>query len=165
MLLHHVRGAKNYRDMRIVQGIEYSSFKTACVARGIVENDQEIQFCFQEAIVSAGASELRRLLVTFLLYNTPTFLDQFWDTFKDELISDYVYEGFAVPVAITKAMNHINQLLEEEGKTISDYEGLPEVDILEPQEVDLQDDGAYEPFVEGVEDQLTTSQRRYRNFI
>ena len=50
LLLLHVRGATSYEDLRSVNGVVLGSFQEACIAKGLMENDQEWDRAIQEAI-------------------------------------------------------------------------------------------------------------------
>ena len=44
-LLTVVRGATSFESLRTYQGIEHSTYKEACLARGLLEDDQEWRLC------------------------------------------------------------------------------------------------------------------------
>ncbi|XP_072066853.1 uncharacterized protein [Arachis hypogaea] len=50
LLLNYVRGSTCYEDIRTIDGVVYSSFKDACYARGLLDDDKE----YVEAIVEAS---------------------------------------------------------------------------------------------------------------
>ncbi|XP_072060161.1 uncharacterized protein [Arachis hypogaea] len=58
LLLNCVRGPTCYEDIRTIDGVVYSSFKDACYARGLLDDDKE----YVEAIVEASYWAQRRLL-------------------------------------------------------------------------------------------------------
>ncbi|KAF5177418.1 hypothetical protein FRX31_032995, partial [Thalictrum thalictroides] len=41
ILLNHVKGAKDYKDLRTYNGVTYNTFKEACMARGLLDDDGE----------------------------------------------------------------------------------------------------------------------------
>ena len=49
MLLHIVQGATSYEDLTIVNGILYSNFIEACLARGLVDDANEWHEALAEA--------------------------------------------------------------------------------------------------------------------
>ena len=55
MLLMVVRGALSYEDVRTYEGIVYNTFREACQARGLIGDDSEWAFLFDEAIRWASA--------------------------------------------------------------------------------------------------------------
>ena len=48
-LLTVVRGSTSFKDLKSFQGVEYPTFKEACLACGLLEDDQEWRLCLQEA--------------------------------------------------------------------------------------------------------------------
>ncbi|PIA60444.1 hypothetical protein AQUCO_00300153v1 [Aquilegia coerulea] len=41
ILLNHIKGAKNFRDLKTYNNITYNTFKEACLARGLLDDDGE----------------------------------------------------------------------------------------------------------------------------
>lgn len=68
MLLNIVRGPRNYEDIKTVNGLTYPTFKAACYALGLLDDDKEWNDCLQEASNWATGYQLRQLFVTLLLY-------------------------------------------------------------------------------------------------
>ena len=67
LLLTSVRGPISFEDIRTVNGILYPTFREACVALHLVEDDREWGRCFAEANLFATGTNLRRLFLTALL--------------------------------------------------------------------------------------------------
>ena len=68
LLLMIVKGARGYNDLKTYNGITYGTFKEACAARGLLQDDNEWYAAFNEAINWATAPQLRNLFVTLLAY-------------------------------------------------------------------------------------------------
>ncbi|KAF8414326.1 hypothetical protein HHK36_002327 [Tetracentron sinense] len=51
MLLHIVRGAQDYKDLRTINEVEYPTFKAACKALGLLEDDNEWDQALTEATI------------------------------------------------------------------------------------------------------------------
>ena len=49
MLLSIVRGATSFENLCTVDGFLYPSFKEACIALGLLQNDEEWDQCLKEA--------------------------------------------------------------------------------------------------------------------
>lgn len=65
IFLHTVKGACSFQELRTFESIIHPSFKDACLARGLLENDEEWDLCLQEAItMTTSANLLRQLFVT-----------------------------------------------------------------------------------------------------
>ena len=69
VLLHHVRGATSWDDIRTVNSHVYSTMKEACVARGLLQDDREWDLCMAEASLTQTASSLGSLFAMILDFN------------------------------------------------------------------------------------------------
>jgi hypothetical protein len=67
MLLMIVKGARSYGDVRTFNTRVYNTFREACEACGLLENDNELNLIFDEAIVYASSYQLRQMFVMILL--------------------------------------------------------------------------------------------------
>ena len=63
-----VAGAKSFSHLRTVNGIVYDRYQGACVAMGLLEDDQEWIQCFSECITFATGAALRVLFATAVLH-------------------------------------------------------------------------------------------------
>jgi hypothetical protein len=68
MLLIIVKGAQSYDDIKAYKGIIYNTFKEACAARGLLNNDNEWYWTFSEAASWVTSYQLRQLFITMLLF-------------------------------------------------------------------------------------------------
>ncbi|XP_019159056.1 PREDICTED: uncharacterized protein LOC109155840 [Ipomoea nil] len=78
-LLNLVRGATCYKDLRIVEGVQYSSFRDACYARGLLADDKEYVDAINEASKWASATSMRRLFITMLTSNVLIRPEVVWE--------------------------------------------------------------------------------------
>jgi hypothetical protein len=68
MLLMIVKGATSYEDLRTYNGTVYQTFKEACAARGLLQDDEEWYRTFDEVTTWATSLQLRYLFTTMLLF-------------------------------------------------------------------------------------------------
>src|SRR5438270_13991978 len=68
MLLSIVRGATSFENLRTVDGFLYPSFKEACIALGLLQNDEEWDQCLKEAGQIQTGMQLRILFATLLYF-------------------------------------------------------------------------------------------------
>jgi hypothetical protein len=54
MLLNCVKGATSYKHLQIVDGIEHDTFKNACIAMGLLEDDNKWHQALEEAGIWAS---------------------------------------------------------------------------------------------------------------
>ena len=91
MLLNHVTGATCYQDIRTYNNIIYDNFKEACIARGILGDDNEWHLCLQEAAEIQTGVELRNLFA--LILSTCDVVDplKLWEKNIEFLCEDILY--------------------------------------------------------------------------
>ena len=78
LLLNHVTGATSYADLRTVDGDTLPSFREAAQMRGLLEADDTIDECLNEAAIYQMPSALRRLFATILVYCEPNDVVELW---------------------------------------------------------------------------------------
>ncbi len=54
MLLNYIKGATSYEHLRTMDGIEHDTFKDACIAMGLLEDDNEWHQALEEIIIWAS---------------------------------------------------------------------------------------------------------------
>jgi hypothetical protein len=68
MLLHIVRGATSFSEIRIVGGHEYPTFRLACQSLGLHGDDQEWSYALDDAAQWTTPYQLKQLFVIILLF-------------------------------------------------------------------------------------------------
>ena len=64
-----------FEDIRIVDGVIHNSFKDACYALGLLQDDKEFIDAIFEANSWASATYIRRLFVVLLISNNMSRLE------------------------------------------------------------------------------------------
>lgn len=126
ILLHHVPGAISFEFLKTYRNVTYRTFKEACTARGLLNNESEYLECLKEASQSRGGKNLRSLFVTILAYNNPSNVLNIWNELQEDFIEDYY--TLAREDAISKALNDIDEQLQKCGTNIKNYD-LPEYEV------------------------------------
>lgn len=84
-----VKGATDYKDIRTYNGKLYQTFKEACVARGLLNDDKEWYNTFEEAASWATSAQLRNLFVIMVTYcemkNENEFFNKTWRKMIDDI--------------------------------------------------------------------------------
>lgn len=106
MLLNIVRGPHNYEDIKTINGVTYPTFKAACYALGLLDDDKEWNDCLQEASNWATGYQLRQLFVTLLLYCEVSDPLQLWENNWELLADDISYR-------LRKLFNHQSLVLSD----------------------------------------------------
>lgn len=68
MLLHIMKGARDYPELRTISGHQYDTFQDACEALGLLGDDREWSHAMSDAAHWALPYQLRQLFVTLLLF-------------------------------------------------------------------------------------------------
>ncbi|PWZ43652.1 putative ubiquitin-like-specific protease 1B [Zea mays] len=103
LLLNHVTGATSYVDLRTVDGDTLPSFREAAQRRGLLEADNTIDECLNEAALYQMPSALRRLFATILVYCEPNDVAELWQRHLDTMSEDYH--------RITQSKTHLQQMV------------------------------------------------------
>lgn len=82
-LLTICKGCKSFEDLRTFDGVLYPTFKAACLARGLLESDDEWCMCLQEAAFQKNGRQLRQLFVIILVFYEPIYPRQLWEKFSN----------------------------------------------------------------------------------
>lgn len=132
LLLHKVPGPQGYEDLRIVDGHHYPTFVDAAKARGLLDNDDEYDYCLQEAIGHmTSASQLRQLFVTILIFGMPSHPGLLWEQHSSSLCDDYQWHYIANNIdvdmdrCIAESLRDIHSLLAQHNWGLDDFYGMP----------------------------------------
>ena len=124
-LLTVVKGPRSFEELRTVDGIVYPTFRDACLARGILENDGEWRQCLLEASIMQTGSSLRQLFATILLFCSPSQPEILWQEFRQHICDDLLHQlrtaGFENPVeddAYDYGLFLLDQILQQSGQSL-----------------------------------------------
>ncbi|XP_031108559.1 ATP-dependent DNA helicase PIF1-like [Ipomoea triloba] len=134
-LLNLVRGPTSFEEIKCVDGKQYMSFRDACYARGLIEDDKEYVDAILEASLWATAYLLRKLFVTLLTSSSMSKPKIVWEAVWIHLAEDAEYQarrtlGFP-DVVLTDtqkknyALTEIDKLLSSCNKSLQDYPPMP----------------------------------------
>ncbi|WOG92309.1 hypothetical protein DCAR_0311572 [Daucus carota subsp. sativus] len=70
MLLMRKKGCLGFEDIRTVDGVVYDTFKEACGAMGLLQDDNQWHEALSENSHSAFPHQLREMFVNILAHNT-----------------------------------------------------------------------------------------------
>jgi len=90
-LLTVVKGPTSFENLRMFGGITYPTFREACLARGLLEDDGEWRQCLLEASVMQTGERLRDLFATLLLFCSPAKPELLWNEFREYICDDLRY--------------------------------------------------------------------------
>ncbi|XP_019188939.1 PREDICTED: uncharacterized protein LOC109183302 [Ipomoea nil] len=87
-LLNIVRGPKGFQDIRTVNGVEYLTFRDACYAHGLLDDDKEYIDAINEARYWSTAHSLRKLFVVLLTSSSIIRPENVWNQVWQHLCED-----------------------------------------------------------------------------
>ena len=91
LLLTVAKGPKSFEDLRTLDNITYPTFREACIARGLLNDDGEWRQCLLEASTMQTGAQLRNLFATLLLFCCPTKPELLWNEFCHHICDDLRY--------------------------------------------------------------------------
>jgi hypothetical protein len=135
LLLTVVAGAQSFEDLRSFNGALYPTYKDACYARGLLEDDREWDQCLREASQMQTGSALRSLFAVILLSCFPASPEILWDRFKEHICDDlrrqlqrlpqYQDHEFDDEKIHDYGLHLLNKILMRSGKTLADFPNMP----------------------------------------
>ena len=93
LILHRVKGAKSFDDLKKFEGMSYSSFTETAIAMGLVENDKEIFNAFDEACSTMFPHQLRSYFAWYLMINKLSLAKIIWEKYKTNFCEDFMKNG------------------------------------------------------------------------
>jgi len=90
-LLNYVKGPTSYDELKTVDNIKYNTFKEACFARGLLDDDKEFIDAIIEASLWGTGAYLRRMFSTLMVNGQLTRPEVVWNSTSDNLIDDVLY--------------------------------------------------------------------------
>jgi hypothetical protein len=90
-LLSVVRGPRSWDDLYTYGGTRYSTFREACLARGLLEDDGEWDQCLAEAAHMQTGSSLRRLFCIILQFCEPAHPERLWNRYRENICDDVAF--------------------------------------------------------------------------
>jgi len=133
LLLTTVPGATSFEYLCTFEGTLFQTFKDACIARGLLEDDSEWHQCLSEARHMATGYQLRHLFVTILRDCIPIDPRRLWEEFADHICDDlarqlarlHIRENPTPEEVRDYGLYLIEWLLSPSGKTLKDFQGMP----------------------------------------
>ncbi|XP_019179269.1 PREDICTED: uncharacterized protein LOC109174490 [Ipomoea nil] len=134
-LLNIVRGPTSYKDIRTVNSVEYLTFRDACYAHGLLDDDKEYIDAINEASYWSSAHSLRKLFVVLLTSSSIIRPENVWNQVWEHLSEDAQHyqkrvlkQQDLVLTAEEKknfALIELENLLGQQNKSLKDYPPMP----------------------------------------
>jgi hypothetical protein len=123
LLLTHVEAPTSFEDLLCFHDVVYPTYKAACIARGLLEDDTEWENCLQEATVIALPKQIRRLFATLLVFGQPLDPLSLLKTHIDAMSDDWRNDQNRY----CKAILSIEEYLSSSGKHLTDFFNIEEL--------------------------------------
>jgi hypothetical protein len=140
MLLNCVKGATSYKHLRIVDGREHNTFKDACIAMGLLANNNEWDQALEEVSVWASGRQLHDMFASMLMFcevtNPRQLWDAHWDSLSDDIEAMTRCERANPTVTLFEdvlkdhALYEIDQVLMRNGHCLEDFPTLPKSNCM-----------------------------------
>ncbi|XP_016199851.1 uncharacterized protein LOC107640862 [Arachis ipaensis] len=96
LLLNFVRGPTSYEEIRTIDGVLYSTFRDACYAQGLLDDDKEYIDAIEEASHWGSGEYLRKLFATLLFSNSMNRPEHVWERTWRILSDDVLFRQRAL---------------------------------------------------------------------
>jgi hypothetical protein len=140
MLLNCVKGATSYEHLRIVDGREHDTFKDACIAMGLLADDNEWDQALEEADVWASTRQLPDMFASMLMFcevtNPKQLWDAHWESLSDDIETMTRCERANPTITLSedalkdRALYEIDQVLMRNGHRLEDFPMLPKCNYI-----------------------------------
>ena len=91
MLLVNVSGPRSFQELKIVDGIAHATFRSACQALNLLENDQQWDICINDACNTAHPNQIRALFAIILTACSPSSPTELWDKYRSQMAEDILH--------------------------------------------------------------------------
>ncbi len=133
-LLTTVKGPTSWENLRSFDGTSHRTFHAACLARGLLENDDEWRQCLHEASLTHLGDSLHQLFCLILIHCAPSQPDVLWTDFCDNLCNDLARRLQRLrpqhgPIPLDDIHNFglflIDKNLRQQGSSLSSFPSMP----------------------------------------
>ncbi|XP_058729905.1 uncharacterized protein LOC131601957 [Vicia villosa] len=144
LLLTIQKGCTSYNDIKTVDGTIHKTFKEACIALGLLQNDKEFVDAIIEASHLASGNQMRRLFVMLLFMDSMTNPFVVWEATWKLLCDGILYDarkrlnnpGLQIMDDDLKnlCLIEFERLLSMNGKSLDNIESMPQPSNSEMQQ-------------------------------
>ncbi|XP_066933783.1 uncharacterized protein [Clytia hemisphaerica] len=120
-------GATSFEYLRTFDGEIYPTFREACLARGLLADDNLWVETLNEVVHVATPVKIRRTFCTILIHGEPNNPAELWESFKEHMIQDFLRHHSELQ-AEQMTLSNIANMLHQFGKSLQDF-NLPDFDI------------------------------------
>ncbi|XP_021986432.1 uncharacterized protein LOC110882810 [Helianthus annuus] len=136
ILLNKVKGPKSFEEIRTVNGQAFLTFRDACYARGLLDDNKEYIEAIKEAYYTGLGYYLRNLFATMLASNTLSRPEHVWENTWEYLSDGILYnhqkllriEGLSLPEEQIRNLTllEIERYLLRNNSSLSRFPSMPQ---------------------------------------
>jgi hypothetical protein len=160
LLLTKIKGAEatSFEDLMCYNRLDHGSYKSACLARGFIRDDSEWVKCMEEAVMLSLPDAIRTLFARILAHCAPAKPLELWDRFNASMSEDFAREH-RTEIALNLTLRDIAEKLTHEGKRLSDFASLPQLESLHFSEAEINADEELNKALDFYSTKLTDEQK------
>jgi len=91
LLLTKICGATSFEDIRTIRSVLHATFKSACMALGLLDDDGEWHAALTEASTWASGVQLPNMFCSILMFSEIADPVKLWDTHWVHIIDDLLH--------------------------------------------------------------------------
>lgn len=121
ILLNHIRGRLSFDHFKTITSVIAPAFCEAATLHGLLQSDNSLEDCLEEASVYQMPHSLRQLFATIIVYCNPTNPRKLWEQFEQDMSMDFQRDNTNSTYIRTKVLWIISFTLESVGKDIDTF--------------------------------------------
>ena len=88
MLLVNMPGPTSFQQLKTVNGVTHATFRSACQALNLLEDDRHWDLCINDACNTTHPSQIRALFAIILTACSPSSPTELWEKYKSHMAED-----------------------------------------------------------------------------
>ena len=162
LLLNHIKGATTFDELKMFEGIKFSTFKETCLAMGLLQDDSEWMYSLGEVSTCGSAKQLRSTFAVVLQYCRPTDPSKILEHFLEDMSDDFIFQSMKDKKCTRDAIDEkkilnsvllaIDEELSQMGGSLADFQDMPQPVALSEEEKEARviQDELYDTFKQNV---------------
>ncbi|XP_069191563.1 uncharacterized protein [Procambarus clarkii] len=90
MLVVNVPSSTSFQPLRLVNGVTHATFRSACQARNLLENDRHLNLCINGTSNTSHPNQIIALFAIILTTGSPSSSTELWKKHKSHMADDIV---------------------------------------------------------------------------
>ena len=134
-LLHKIHGVQSFQHIRTIDRFVHPTFRVACAALGLLDDDNEWNEVLTEASIWASTKKLLSMYYTILMYSEVSNPFNIWQRQRKNMIDDLLYqirrdmENLQIRIGDDELQNlrlvEIELILNKSSLSLQDFSPMP----------------------------------------